>query len=280
LSAIDSQPPPDSPPPQPSTSGAQAPRPSAGRRVPAWVAITGVITAVLLTGVITYVARGDARSTPGAPAAPVASAPGTPGGGLRVAAGAGGTAKAVDERTPIGYPSTCEGAVAAATNYSTAITEGLYQNRLTATEFSALLGQLNGGLDNGPGPMSDLATHFSKIRTESKAAHIPFADVQSHPEWGAFRVQNCSAGAMAKVDIAGWSKDGHAPGESVDYAWHISVLWSGNDWRLVSATDLENSPTMAIPIRFRAAPLPALQRKVMIASGGPGWTEYTNAPQN
>jgi len=263
---------------------AQAPEKTHRRRVPGWIAAVAVVAAVLLTGVVTHlVTGGDARPAPGAAkpstAAPTAaSAPGTPVGGYQVKAGAGGTATAVDGRTPIGYPGNCQGAVEAATNYYTALAEGLFQDRLTPDGFAALLAQLNAGLDVDGANMGALKTQFATIRDEGKAKNIPFYNLQSHPEWGVFRVQSCAKGTTAVIDIAGFSTDDATPGLSNKSQQQISVSWFKDDWRIFDvkdqATDLYDSSET-----WPAAPVPTDVRKAMIAQGGPAWTEYTNAPQ-
>jgi len=263
---------------------AQAPEKTHRRRVPGWIAAVAVVAAVLFTGVVTHlVTGGDARPAPGAAkpstAAPTAaSAPGTPVGGYQVKAGAGGTATAVDGRTPIGYPGNCQGAVEAATNYYTALAEGLFQDRLTPDGFAALLAQINAGLDVDGANMGALKTQFATIRDEGKAKNIPFYNAQYHPEWGAFRVQSCTKTSTAVIDIAGFATDDAVPGHSGQSPQVISLSWFKDDWRLVDAKDLATDVYGSDPA-WPVAPLPAAQRKAMIARGGPGWTEYANAPQ-
>jgi len=274
---------------EPGTPGSpEVPR---ARRVPVWVLAVVVTVAIALTAAITYAAtRPDPAASP-SPAAssapsqtptspPQAQAPGAPVGGYKIDAGAGGTATAVDGRTPIGYPAQCEGAVAAATNYYTAIAEGLYQDRLTAEQFAALVDQINAGLDpgDGTGSMSAIKDQFATIRQESEAEGIQFTNPVYHPEWGAFLVRSCIDEATAVVDVVGFFEDDLAPGFSAQDSRRVSVSWFNDDWRLVDIADLEEDPAAGVIPIDSIAPLPAEQRKAMIAQGGPGWTEYTNAP--
>jgi hypothetical protein len=269
-----------------STPQGESPRRSRRLRVPAPVLVAGLVVVVLLAGAFSYAANRNttgptpaaATSSPTATTPPATPAPAAPVGGYQVKAGSGGTARAVDGRTPIGYASTCQGAVEAATNYYTALGEGLYQDRLTADGFAGFLAQINAGLDVKDVTMSALKTQFDTIRTESKAKNIPFYDAKYHPEWGAFRVQSCTQESTAEVDIAGFSTDDAVPGVSGRYAQKISLSWFKNDWRLTDAKDLATDVYDVNP-PFAAAPLPAAERNAMIAQGGPGWTGYTNAPQ-
>jgi hypothetical protein len=235
------------------------------------------VVVALLAGAATYAAtRTNTNPAPAATtpsSATTSTAPGAA-GGYTIKAGAGGTAKAVDGRTPIGYASTCQGAVEAATNYYTAIAEGLFQDRLTMDGFAALTGQLNAGLDATT--VSGLGKEFAGIRADSKAKNRPSFNPSYHPEWGMFRVQSCVTDSTAVVEVAGFFD---MNGLSLEAPKVVTVSWSKGDWRLASIEVATNNPAGDAIAPDAPAPLPADQRRAMIAQAGTGWTEYTNAPQ-
>jgi hypothetical protein len=246
--------------------------------VPVWGIVAGSVVVALLAGAATYAAtRSNTEPAPTTPSAATttSTAPGAV-DGYKITAGAGGTATAVDGHTPIGYAATCAGAVEAATNYYTAVGDGPFQERFTAAGFAALLDQLNAGLDDSP--MSSLKQDFAKTRAEANEGSTPFPNPQSYPEWGAFRVESCTKGSTAEIDVDGFFEDSIVPGKAQTDPRHVTVSWSGGDWRLADIKDLANSPSDSVP-GYPAAPVPASVREEMIAQGGPGWTEYTNAPR-
>ena len=275
--------------PRPGETG-QTPR----RAVPVWVVAVVAVVVLVVAVVVTYAAT---RTTAGPPApSPTAASPtppettpamGDPAGGYKIEAGDGGTDVAVDGRTPIGYDQDCSGAVSAATNYYVAVLEGLYQDRHTSESFSELLKQINGGLDgevaSHTGPMGALVTEFETIRDEAEQLGQEFPGVEYHPEWGAFRVEGCAEGASATVVIEGFMEaTALAPGYSSFDGATIRVSWFKDDWRLIGIETLEpdENPAAGVVPVDAAAPLPASLRRAMIAAGGTGWTEYTNAPQD
>jgi len=73
-----------------------------------------------------------------------------------------------------------------------------------------------------------------------------------------------------------------APGYSSHAGATVRVSLFDGDWRLIGIEDLgpgEHPAAGVVPVDA-AAPLPASLRRAMIAAGGTGWTEYTNAPQD
>lgn len=264
---------------------------TARRGVPVW-AVAVVAAVVLVVGVgITYALTrtqppGAAPTTTPDPQE-TTPPPSNPVDSYDVVAGEGGTAVAVDGLTPIGYDQDCTGAVSAATNYYVAVTEGLYQDRHTVESFSELLKEINGGLDGWDtartGPMGALVTEFETIRAQAQETGQAFAGVEVHPEWGAFRAEGCAEGASATVAVAGFIEaTALAPGYSSFYGARMRVSWFEGDWRLISIEDLEpaESPAADVVPVDAAAPLPASLRQAMIATGGPQWMEYANAPED
>lgn len=264
------------------------------RTVPVWVVAVVAVVVLVVAVVVTYAAT---RTTAGPPAPPpTAASPtpqettpatGDPAGGYKIEAGGGGTDVAVDGRTPIGYDQDCTGAVSAATNYYVAVQAGLYQDRHTSESFAELLKQINGGLDgevaSHTGPMGALVTEFETIRAQAQETGQAFAGFEDHPEWGAFRVENCTEGASATVVIESFIEATIlAPGYSSYDGATVRVSWFEGDWRLIGIEDLgpgEHPAAGVVPVDA-AAPLPASLRRAMIAAAGTGWTEYTNAPQD
>lgn len=254
-----------------------------GRRRRPWVWLVGVVVLVGVAVAVWAATRPtapdpDPEPTPSAqPSGPVA-------GSYRVAAGEGGTGTAVDGRTPVGYEPTCEGAVHAATNYLVAVDEALVTERTSAEDFAALLDELGAGLDGGAAdsPMGDLKAQHATIREESQTYDVPMFTGTSHPEWGGFLVRSCNEGSQAVVDIVRvWEEPQYPPFST---AYRVTLTWFGRegddeDWRLVEFRQLETDEAPASLGESEATPVPADERRAWLMDAGPGWTEYTNAPQ-
>lgn len=253
-----------------------------GRRRRPWAWLVGVVVLVGVAVAIWAATRPiasdpDPEATPSAqPSDPVA-------GSYRVAAGEGGTATAGDGRTPVGYEPTCEGAVHAATNYLVAVDEALVTERTSAQEFAALLDELGAGLDGGAAdsPLGDLKTQHATIREESQTYDVPMFTGTSHPEWGGFLVRSCNESSQAVVDIITyWDEAGAPPGAG---GYRVTLTWFGSegdeDWRLVELRQLETNDVPNGAAGMTESPVPAADRRAWLMDAGPGWTEYTNAPQ-
>ncbi|WP_402378000.1 hypothetical protein [Isoptericola rhizosphaerae] len=247
-----------------------------------------VVMAVLGIGAVAWFA-----TRPGTPTSSTAtpSASPAPVGSYRVAAGEGGTTVASDGRTPVGYEQSCEGAVAAATNYSAGIWDATFQGQMSEEQFVAYLTEINGGLDDGAttgdedSPLAALVTEFATIRadaTEMRELGIDFdPDGQLHPEWGGFLVQSCTSGGQATVQVLGYSDSHLGEGGVGGYeAVSATVAWVGGDWRLIERVDLNNDDLPEGYLDVEVAPVSAADRRAWITTAGPGWTEYTNAPQD
>ncbi|MGC5168698.1 hypothetical protein [Luteimicrobium sp. DT211] len=261
------------------------------RRVPRWVWATIAGALVVGAGAVALAMGLGGSSTPPASAGPsAASSPATSTstapdavGGLRVAAGSGGTKGKVasDGRTPLGYANTCEGAVQAATNYVKGIEDGLYQPRLDAKGFAAYVSQLTDGLDGGAadGPVATLTAEFTSGRAEVKKYGTPLdPNASFHPEWGAFIVRSCVPGTQASVDVVAYETPYMGKGNVGVGEYHVTLAWFENDWHLAGyEAQLDGLPDGVSGVT--TSPVPADHRHAWIAAAGPGWTEYTNAPQ-
>ncbi|MCL3863027.1 hypothetical protein [Actinotalea sp. K2] len=238
----------------------------------------GVVVAVLAGGI--YAATNRDQPPPAPAATSPAPTTSLPVGAYAVEAGGGGSDLATDGKTPIGFADDCTGAAHAATAYYVAVLEGLYQDQLTPEEFDTLLDQINAGLDANSGPIRDLKAQFRTIREEAQELDIEFHDPEFHPEWGAFRVHSCADRASATVEIVGFAQD--SDGEGANYSYEsprtVRVSWFEDDWRLLDLAEMAENPASGVIPLDSLAPLPADQRRALIAANGPGWTEYTNAP--
>lgn len=245
-----------------------------------WVWLVG---AVVVIGVVAAVWAATRPVAPPEPTAP-SRADDPVAGSYRVAVGEGGASTAVDGRTAVGYQPTCEGAAHAATNYLVAVDEALVTERLSGDDFAALLDEVGAGLDGGAAetPIGDLKAQHATIREESKAYDVPMFTGTSHPEWGGFLVRSCNEGSQAVVDIVTyWDEPGAPPGAA---GYRVTVTWFGRegeseDWRLVDLRQLETSDVPSGAAGMTKSPVPSTDRRAWLMEAGPGWTEYTNAPQ-
>lgn len=246
-----------------------------------WIWLVGAVVLVGIA-VAVWAATRPVAPDPEPTTTPRASDPVA--GSYRVAVGKGGTGTAVDGRTPIGYQPTCEGAVHAATNYLVAVDESLVTERQSGEDFAALLDELGAGLDGGAAetPIGDLKAQYATIREESAEYDVPMFTGTSHPEWGAFLVRSCNEGAQAVIDIVTyWDEPGVPPGAA---GYQVTLAWFGlkgdtEDWRLVELRQLASSDVPAGAAGMTKSPVPATDRRAWLMDAGPGWTEYTNAPQ-
>ncbi|WP_108720348.1 hypothetical protein [Miniimonas sp. S16] len=199
--------------------------------------------------------------------------------GLVVEAGGGGsTVASIDGVTPMGYPDTCEGAVAAATNQLVAIRaqpegwttpEGLARHAALVDYFS-------------PGAIEG-ATWSSTTKTQ-RAAEAAQVDAQLpgmtttdlDAALGAFRVISCTP-ATTVVDVV-YGGIIRIPGEEdwpVYASARVEVGWL-DDWSIREVTDVPIGESPASRVAPDGA-FTAETRAQLLAAGGPGWTEYANA---
>lgn len=246
----------------------------AGGRRRWWLIVIGVVVALVLGVGIGSALRsreGSPATQPKATATSTASSSGTPGTAvsqpLAVVAGKGGSRLAVDGLTPVGYPRSCAGAVAAATNYVSSAA------RLTwvGPRGDELLDQI-----------ADAdSRRIEYYRQGQRGALGDGFVVEPHPEWGGFRLVACDS-TDATVII--WPCELERLGAKVQrscVAVSTAVAWVNGDWKLrryeIPAED-EPMLTPDDPV-LGADPLPAEQRRRALKAAGPDWQEYANAPR-
>lgn len=239
---------------------------SPGRRW--WLIALGAL-AVLALGV----GLGNAVRTKNDPPQPGPAEPGSPsspapaGPLLAVTAGQGGSKKAADGRTPLGYPRTCEGAVAAATNYVSSATRLEWVQR----HGDALLGQIS------VADTQRIAYHREGMRTALTSG----ITMESRPEWGGFRLVACDP-STATVNV--WECEVQRyQGQSQRSCTAVTTTlnWIGDDWKLRRYEVPAEPPVPAVTPDPApgGVPLPTDQRRQALQAAGPGWQEYANAPQ-
>lgn len=246
-----------------------------------WPAV--LVGAVLIGGGVgIYTATRPADATP--TTAPTTVATASPSESptqpvLSVEAGGGGTTVAtIDGVTPMGYPDTCEGAVAAATNQLIAITT--MPEGWSTPEGLASYGELVDYFS--PGEIDGLTWSSTTKAERAEAAafadeHMPGMTSTDHDgAVGAFRVISCSE-ATTVVDVV-YGAVMNWPGEESIAGYgsaRVEVGWLG-DWSIREVTDvpIEEDPASKVQPEgeFTAA-----SRAELIAAGGSGWTEFSNA---
>ena len=240
-----------------------------GRR--GWLIGVGAL-ALLTLGVGIGTALGSAGAPPApSPTQPLALPPSAPSATeisrYVVTAGQGGSALGADRRTPIGYPRTCEGAIAAATNYVSSAT----RLEWVRSHGDALLDQT---VDADSRAIED---YREGMRTLLNTGVV----MESHPEWGGFRVVDCDQ-YTAAVDV--WECEViRLNGQAQRSCTAITtvVAWVYTDWKLrrydvPAAPPVPEETPDTVP---DDSPLPADQRRQALQAAGPGWQEYANAPQ-
>ncbi|MFC6562644.1 hypothetical protein [Actinoplanes utahensis] len=185
-----------------------------------------------------------------------------------VVAGQGGSERAVDGKTPIRYQHDCEGAIAAATNYVSSAT----RMEWVRPYGDKLIGQIT---DAGAESME---SHREGMRT---AVNSGIA-LEPHPEWGGFQVLACDPHS-ATINL--WEcmvvRSGDDPQRTCTTAATV-VTWAADDWKLRRYETLpeDHVPGDTLDAVPGDAPLPADQRREALRAAGPGWQEYSNAPQD
>lgn len=259
--------------------------------------IAGAVVAATIVGAGTWWALGRDDTADATPAATITVAPSTPVG---IVAGSGGTAKAADEITPIGYENTCTGAVQAATNYHVALTDPVGAPNFYETAFDLpgepTPGKARAGLDEtlayilagdvlaGEDPTSPLLADLARPR--------PWPGMVAHPEWGAYRLAACGA-VRSAVDVFSCEvvaspehakylgKDNTASCTTSRYTMH----WTGNpaDWRIESVLGQDDLLGRGVDYPEvglnEPNPVPAERRHEQLSGLEPGWMEYANAPR-
>lgn len=252
------------------TTGIKPSRNKRGMLIAAAVAVL-VIVAVLSAWIATTVTK-----TPSAPTTQDTVVTG-------VAAGSGGSGRAVDGITKIGYPSSCTGAVQAASDYETTL--DVYK------------------------PASDQA--FIKVINQvfaSPVATTPF--LKNSAEWnakgylrepqqtwgGAYKLESCTPAQSASVVVyscyIGYSTLNKTPESGYTDCDPIraTLSWAGNDWKLNSLGEIYPQTHEGMPKTFtfqvnvggpRPPGVTAAQWAKITAPDeqGPitGWVDFTNA---
>lgn len=249
-----------------------------------------LITGVALVGAVVGGVVVSSLNNPDPVSTPPTSATNTPtatptapstsiGTGYAVEAGGGGTRVAnADGKTPMGYPSTCEGAIAAATNYA-AVLEATDMSSATpegVATYNALIDEISPGAIPGAGMWQDLAK-------EERAQYADlFADAPllwtSMPEVGAFRVVSCTPERSAEIDVV-MGGELHAPGSTEVEQWYlgqrVQLTWL-NDWSPRDISILPGDESIGLLVS------PNIFTRSIRDSALTGdlaqWQEYSNVP--
>lgn len=186
---------------------------------------------------------------------------------LVVTAGQGGSSKAVDGKTQVGYQNNCEGAVAAATNYVSSAT----RLEWVKSYGDKLLDQI------ADADSQRIEYHRKGMRTALNGG----ITMESHPEWGGFRLVACDS-HDATINV--WECEiqryqGQAQRSCTVIA--TAVSWVNGDWKLRRYEVPADPPTPEAgpdPVPGEQL-LPAAERRRALQTAGAGWQEYANAPQ-
>lgn len=199
-----------------------------------------------------------------------------------VAAGSGGSGRAVDGITKIGYPSSCTGAVQAASNYETTL--DVYKPA-SDQAFIKVINQVFA--------TPEATTPFLKNSAERYAKGYLREPQQ---EWGgAYKLESCTPSQSASVVVyscyIGYSTLNKSPESGYTDCDPIraSLSWTGNDWKLQALGIVPGAQDgMAKSLNFQlhgASPEPpgvtaAQWAKLTVPDEqGPvtGWVDFTNA---
>lgn len=199
-----------------------------------------------------------------------------------VAFGEGASTKAADGVTPIGWPSTCAGAINAAATSIVALqnpTPGLDLGTPKARPAPARPG-LKETIDY-------LLQGDPEVGQHSELAW-PTADygVATDVTSGGYRVVDCTPGTSATIMILSCSTfvgsnpaDPGLAGKSVCGSEPVNVRWGGSpaDWRRTEdPVNVEKGPMAGY--KAVGGPLTPSQRRAIL-SRQPGWKEWANAPR-
>ncbi|MGQ4534471.1 hypothetical protein ACUH9Y_05125 [Dermabacteraceae bacterium P13115] len=207
---------------------------------------------------------GDTHAAPEAPAVQTAAAEEDL-SALQVTAGKGGTkVSPIDGVTQIGYPQTCAGAVAAATNYLndldvTRITSG----EVTTDQFAKLY------FDRTRLPKEERDRAVFDDKAYKERAKISHTRAIWKPEWGGFKVNSCTPGKEADISLFY-----AVSADRKNYAYTplgSKLIWNDGDWRHVSSKVI-NWPTY-LPSEATTKRLQHVQKEMEEKDG---WTLYQN----
>ncbi|MFI5736175.1 hypothetical protein ACIA49_39035 [Kribbella sp. NPDC051587] len=245
-------------------------------RIAAAAIAVAVVAGAVAAGAAIGIGRNDNKSSP--PPTPSPTTTPTTGG---LVAGSGGSGKAADGKTPIRFPSTCDGAAQAAAAYSISLTDetGYAKPGVAGTKRPGLKATLDYIFNTG-GQLDPTAAEHKET------ALIPnqtLPGLTAHPEWGGYKVVNCVTKFSSTINLfsclTGYpDSDGGALCTST--VWEL--VWNGDDWHVarIPATAVAPDPAASLPDALKAPnPLPAAVRRQALAAGGAGWTEWANAPK-
>lgn len=203
--------------------------------------------------------------------------------------GEGATAKAANRLTPIAYPATCKGAVAAIAS---------------AEQLLPLLGAVKGVTDEQwrltiervYGKDTPTATYYLGIVRKAAADasiqrvtpdRLSELDMTTHPEWGGFRFIACQPGHSVTVELLACYRLA-ADRHTACYAEARQARWAGDpgDWVIHDYQEAEDVVAPALRERIDneadalagSAP-PARKRVEWLRALGSGWQEFSNAPK-
>ena len=259
------------------------------------IAAAAVVAACVLAAVIWWVTgRGGNESTP-APQAPKSIAdratPTAPAatGSFKVtsdgvSAGKGGTGLAPDSKTQIGFPGTCNGAVAAISAYLPTLTSNVAPVKSGAT---VVPGQAPATLASTLAYVLDGAS--SDMRSKIEHSAQPNADSASEVDaaQGGYRIVQCVPQDSATIAVFYCTKFTHSyttpefEGRTLctTSTYQLKFLGTPSDWRIAA----RDYPGVAGPGRTRTGallkgPLNRSQRQQLLGKIE-GWREYANAPK-
>lgn len=228
---------------------------------------------------------------PDTPATDPVARPITPMGaaGLSVRPGGGATAVAANGFTPIAFPATCEGAVAAIASAEQMLpllgrVSGVTEEQWQLT-IEQVFGKGSATANYYLGVARGAATDASVERVaKDRLAQL---DMTTHPEWGGFRVVACRPGHSATVELLSCYRLG-ADHRTACYGEARQVRWAGQpaDWVIQDhqATQDVVAPAIRQKIDNDADALSgvapsAAKRAEWLTALGSGWQEFSNAPR-
>jgi hypothetical protein len=179
--------------------------------------------------------------------------------------GGGGSKKAADGTTPIGYEPSCRDAAQAATNYEVGLDPlRAVTGEISEQDYYDLIDQTE------EGDIKDDDVENAKSTFDMKDDLDPHAKVISHLEWGGYSIADCEAGKSAEVWMVGASG---VNGTSFEYAANgYELEWVDGDWRITAGVD-DVQPPVGLPEGTVTGP----DQKVLQGLGNQGyWGLYVD----
>jgi len=177
-----------------------------------------------------------------------------------------------------GFPSTCDGAVEAATSYLPVLRDPTYP--LAGPAGADLASKI---LDPSIDP------NLRAVLTTPNGSPFP-STLTFHPGWGGFKILSCEAGKSATILI--WSGVTFTPPVQGIGRWYglydVELLY-GTDWKFTGAGGPGSTTSRAdklAEIEFgnsfnsqASGPAPSSEVAQALKSASPGWQEYADAPK-